>query len=182
VWQQVSIPIDDFGLTDDVAKLNLRCNNVDGQHLWYDDFELVASDGGGPYKFRVSAPTGFIYHVERVALVVSGPDSGWDDTSFANIAGGLSRGLLICYKKLGDETYWKINYKNNAELFGQLQVINDTSFSGGDRQFVFALEPQLSSVVLVDDDEVIDILVRDDLSSIGNLRAFLHFGIEELPA
>jgi len=183
VWQQVEIPIEDFDLTEDVAKLACKYVGSAGQQFYLDDFELVSSAGGGPYKFRVAAPTGFIYHVERIALVMSAPDSGWSSTSFANIVGGLGRGLLIRFKKIGEEseTYWKVNCKNNSELFGQLQVLNDVSFSSGDRQFVFALEPQLSSVVLVDDDEVVDIVVRDDLSSLGNLRAFLHYGMEVLP-
>lgn len=181
VWQQVSIPIEDFGLTEDVAKLNFRCNTADGQQIWYDDIELVASSGGGPYKYRVSAPTGYVYHVEKLILMMVAPDTGWTSSSFAHITAGLNRGLLVRYRKIGEETYWKVNCKNNIELFGQFEVVNDISYSNGNRQFTFALKPELSSVVLVDDDEVIDVVVRDDLSDIVNMRAFLHYGVEILP-
>lgn len=182
-WKQVQIPIEDFNLTGNVQKLVIRYQNSNGQRYWFDDFALVAAAGGGPYNFRVSAPTGYIYHVERVAIVVSAADSGWSSTSFASIAGGLGRGLLIRFKRIGADIdpHWKINMQDNAEVFGQLQVINDVSFSNGNRQFVFALEPHLSSVVLIDDDDVIDIVVRDDLSNLQNMRAFLHFGVELIP-
>jgi len=182
-WVQVQIPIEDFGLTEDVAKVVIKYASTAGQQFWFDDFELITISGSGPYKFRVSAPTGLIYHVEKVALVLAAPDVGWSSTSFANIVGGLGQGLLLRFKKVGEESdvYWKVNIQDNAEMFGQLNVMNDVTFSDGDRQFTFVLEPQLSSVILVDDDDVIDIVVRDDLSSLSNLRAFLHFGVEVMP-
>ena len=182
-WKSIQIPIEDFDLTAAVQKLELQYRLVDGQQFWFDDIEVTSSSGGGPHVFQVAAPAGLIYHVERAALVLSAPNTGWSGDAFANITGGLGRGLLLRYKKIGaeSETYWKVNAQNNAELFGQFQVINDVSFDNGDRQFTFALEPQLSSVVLVDDDEVLDIVVRDDLSALASFRAFLHFGVEELP-
>lgn len=181
-WKKVSIPIDDFSLTGNVQKLVLRFINASGLHVWLDDFSVVPSAGGGPYIYRVSAPTGLIYHVERLALIISAADSGWGSISFANIVGGLTSGLAFRYRKIGGDTYWAFNCRDNSELFGQLQVINDVSFSNGDRQFTFALEPQLSSVVLVDDDEVVEVIVRDNLSSLVTMRAFLHYGTEVIPS
>jgi hypothetical protein len=182
VWKKAAIPIGDFSLTGNVQKLVLRFINASGLHIWLDDVSVTPSAGGGPHIYRVSAPTGLIYHVERLALIVSAADTGWGSTSFANIVGGLTSGLAFRYRMLGGDTYWAFNCRDNSELFGQLQVINDVSFSNGDRQFTFALEPQLSSVVLVDDDEVVEIIVRDDLSSLVTMRAFLHYGTEEIPA
>lgn len=182
VWQQVSIPIADFGLTADVSKFSFKYTDAGGQHFWFDDIEVVSSAGGGPHVFRVSSPAGVLWHVERIAIVVSASDTGWGSNAFADIVGGLTKGLLLRYKMTGPspETYWKINSKNNAELFGQLHVLNNVAFDNAERLFVFALEPQQSSVILVDDDEVLDIVVRDDLSSLVNLRAFLHYGEEVL--
>lgn len=182
-WKKPIIPIEDFNLTTDVQKLVFRFINVSGIHLWIDDVAAIPSAGGGPHIFRVLAPTGFIYHIERIALVVSAPDAGWSSTAFANIVGGLTSGLAFRYRKIGagGETYWAFNCQNNIELFGQLTVLNDINFDDAEQMVVFALEPQLSSVVLVDDDEVVEIIVRDDLSSLTNMRAFLHYGVEELP-
>jgi len=181
-WKKVAIPISDFSLTGNVQKLVLRFINASGLHIWLDDVSVTPSAGGGPHIYRISAPTGFIYHVERLALIVSAGDTGWGSTSFANIVGGLTSGLAFRYRMLGGDTYWAFNCRDNSELFGQLQVINDVSFSNGDRQFTFALEPRLSSVVLVDDDEVVEIIVRDDLSSLVTMRAFLHYGTEVIPS
>lgn len=184
-WKEVQIPIEDFNLTGSVQKLIFRYQEADGQHFYFDDMGLNAlAVSGAPYTFRVKAPTGLIYHVERVVIVLAADDTGWNSDAFANITGGVNRGLLLRYKKIGDESevYWKVNARNNVELFGLLQVINSIDYEGGDRQVVFALEPQLSSVILVDDDEVLDIVVRDDFSGLNNLRAFLHFGIETDPA
>lgn len=180
-WKKVTIPIEDFGLTGNARKLFIRFINVNGLHIWVDDIAVVPSAGGGPHIFRISAPTGLIYHVERIALVVSASDIGWSSTAFANIIGGLTNGLVFRYRMLGGETYWAFNCKNNSELFGQLTVLNDIQFDNAEQMVVFALEPQLSSVVLVDDDEVVEVIVRDDLSSLTDMRAFLHYGVEEIP-
>jgi hypothetical protein len=180
VWQQVTIPIDDFGLTEDVGKFSFKYAGAAGQKFYFDDIDVVASSGGGPHVFRVGSPTGFIWHVERVVIVLSAGDTGWGSNAFADIAGGLNKGLLLRHKKIGDEVYWKVNCKNNVELFGQLHVLNNVTFDTPEQLFAFSLEPNQSAVVLVDDDEVLDIVVRDDLSSLNNLRAFLHYGEEIL--
>lgn len=181
VWQKVTIPIDDFALGADVAKFVLLYATQGGQQFYFDEFYL--NQGGvGPQVFRVSSPTGKCWHVERVALVLSAGSTGWNSTAFANIAGGLANGLLLKYHKLGAEpvTYWTLNCKSNIELFGNLTVVNDVSFESSDVMIVFALEPSLSSVLLVDDDEVLEFLVRDNLSSLTRVRAFLHYGEETL--
>ena len=47
VWQQVSIPISDFGLTANVQKLRIVYGKEAGQQFYYDDMELLESGGGG---------------------------------------------------------------------------------------------------------------------------------------
>jgi len=181
VWKKVTIPIGDFNMGSNAQKLFFRFEQASGIQIWLDDIAIVPSAGGGPYIFRISAPTGYIYHVERIALVVSAPDTGWSSTAFANIVGGLTNGLAFRYRILGGDIYWSFNCKNNTELFGQLATLNDINFDDSEQMIVFALEPQLSSVVLTDDNEVVEIIVRDDLSSLTDVRAFLHYGVEEIP-
>jgi hypothetical protein len=179
VWQQVSIPIADFNLTGNVQKLEFTYRITSGQQHWFDDVELVASSGGGPYRFRVAAPdANTLYHVSMVALVVAGPQSGWDSTAFGNIVTGLAKGLLLRQKRLSDaEVLWSINSKDNTDLFGRFHPQDDITFADGTLLVGFMIKPGLASVI-VTDDEVLEFVVRDDLSSLTNMRAYVHFGTE----
>jgi hypothetical protein len=182
VWQHITIPMSDFGLTANVQKLRVVYKTGNNQQHWFDDFELQASGGGGPFTYRISSPAGLVYHVERLIFVVSAPDTGWSSDAFANIAGGLSNGLLIKYHNTTTlETFWTFNSKNNTELFGQFEAFNSVNFDNAEQLIAFSLQPNLSSVILIDDDDVLDIVIRDDLSSLTNVRAFLHYGVETLP-
>lgn len=183
VWQYVTIPIADFALGDDVAQLELTYASQGPQQHYFDDFEL--NQGGvGPKTFRVQSPTGYVWHVEALTIVVAAGDSGWNSDAFTNIAVGLANGLLLQHKNIGvsPETFWSINAKDNSELFGQYEVINNVDFAGTDLMIVFALKPKLSSVILVDDDDVLDLQVRDNLSTLNKARAFLHYGVEVVTA
>jgi hypothetical protein len=181
VWQKVSIPIADFNLTANVAKMRFRYRQAAGQHFWFDDIELVPP-GGGPYKFRVEAPTTERWHVSMLVLVISGPSAGWDASAFASIAGGLPNGLLLRGrdKALG-ETLWSLNSKNNVDLFGRFHPQDDITFADGDLLLGFMIKPGKASIV-VTDNLVLDFLVRDDLSSLSEMRAYLHYGVEKVEA
>jgi hypothetical protein len=182
IWQKVTIPIADFNLTGDVQRIRVIYKTGNNQQHWLDDFELQASGGGGPFTFRISSPAGFVYHVERLIIAISAPDTGWSSTAFANIASGLDNGILVQYHNTTTaETFWTFNSKNNTELFGQFEAWNSVNFDNAEQLIAFSLQPNLSSVILVDDDDVLDIIIRDDLSSLTSVRAFLHYGIEELP-
>lgn len=178
-WQKVTIPIADFALGADVGQLELTYAVKGGQQFYFDEF-FLNSGGGGPKLFRCQSPTGFKWHVEAMTIVVAAGDSGWDSGAFCNIAGGLANGLLVQHKNIGvaPETFWGLNAKDNSEMFGQFEIINNVDFAGTDLMIVFALKPDLSSVILVDDDDVLDILVRDNLSTLSKVRAFLHYGVE----
>lgn len=182
VWQKVTIPIADFGLTGNVQRLRIVYKTGNNQQEWFDDIQLQASGGGGPYTFRAQSPTGFVYHVERLVIVVSAPNTGWSSSAFANIAGGLENGVLLKYHNIGvnPQTFWTFNAKTNAEFFGQFGTWNSVVFDGGEQLIAFSLDPDLSSVILVDDDDVLDIVIRDNLSGLSNMRAFLHIGTEKV--
>jgi hypothetical protein len=180
VWQKVTIPVADFNLTGDVQRLNVVYKTGNNQQHWLDDFELTAAGGTGNKTFRTQSPSGVVYHVERLVLVVSAPDTGWSSTAFANIASGLTNGVLLKYHNIGPtpQTFWTANFKDNTELFGQMEAWNTVNFDNAEQLIAFSIDPDLSSVILVDDDDVLDIIIRDDLSSLTNVRAFLHIGTE----
>jgi len=180
-WQQVSIPIADFNLTGDVQKLQIRYRAAAGQHFWFDDFDLINLSGGGPYRFRFAAPdSNTIYHMSMAVVMVAAPSSGWNINNFANIVGGLSRGVILRQRKIStSEVIWKFIVKDNLELFGQFHPQEDIVFADDNLLMGFMVKPGKSSV-LVTDDDVLEVVVRDDLSTITDMRAYCHYGVEEI--
>ena len=181
VYQQVSIPTADFNLTGDVQKLRIRYSNAAGQHIFFDDIELVASAGGGPYRFRLAAPDAdTVYHLSMGVLLISAPESGWTRDAFANIGSGLSRGLIFRHRRLStSETLWKFVTKNNLQLFGQYHPQESFLFADSELLVGFMVKPGRAGVRITDD-EVLEFVVRDDLSTISEMRAYCHFGVEDV--
>jgi hypothetical protein len=182
VYQKVTIPIADFGLTSDVDKLQFKFAGQGGQHFWFDDFELNTSAGGGPFVFQVKAPdTTARYHLTMAVLVIAAPDAGWNPTAFADIVSGLNNGLLIRQRKLSTQAIsWSLNCKDNIDLFGRFHPQDDITFPDGTLLVGFMIKPGKASVIITDDDAM-EIVIRDDLSSLISLRAFAHYGVEEIP-
>lgn len=180
VWQKVSIPIDDFNLTAVVSKIRFRYRQAGGQQFWFDDVELL-TPGGGPYRFRVEAPDAQLrYHLSMMVLVVSAPSTGWDSSAFANVTGGLDKGLIVRQrKKSTGEVLWALNSRNNVDLFGRFHPQDDITFASGEMLVGFMIKPGKASVILTEDD-VLEVVVRDDLSAITEMRAYAHFGTELL--
>jgi len=181
VWQQISIPIADFGLTGNVQKLRIRYGNAAGQHYFLDDIKLVTATGGGPYRFRLAAPASKAYHLTMAVLMITAPDSGWTSTAFANVVAGLGKGLIMRHKKISTgEVLWRFVTKNNQQLFGQYHPQESFNFADNKLLVGFMVKPGNASVV-VTDDAVLEIVVRDDLSVISEMRAYAHFGVEDTP-
>lgn len=179
VWQRVEIPITDFALPDLVDKILFKYANHGGQQFWFDDIELNTSAGGGPYTFRVAAPEGQRYQMSMAVLVISGAASGWDDDTFANIS-ALANGLLFRQRRLSTgETLWAINSKDNIDLFGRFHPQDDITFANGVLLVGFMIKPGKASVV-VSDDDVLEWVVRDDLSGLSKARSYAHYGVEVL--
>ena len=183
VYQQVSIPIGDFNLPGNAQKLRIRYSNAAGQHYYFDDIELVASAGGGPYTFRLEAPDAITrYHLTMGVLLISAPTAGWTRNAFANIVGGLSRGLIMRHrKKSTSEVLWKFISKNNVQLFGQYHPQESFAFADNELLVGFMVKPGNASVIITDD-EVLEFVVRDKLDTIPEMRAYAHFGVEVLEA
>lgn len=181
VWQQVEIPIDDFALPVDVDKVLFKYASKGGQQFWFDDVKLNTSAGGGPYVFRVEPPDATErYHMSMASLILAAPSADWNHTAFANIAGGLANGLLFRQRRLSTaEVLWSINSKDNIDLFGRYHPQDSTTFADDVLLLGFMIKPGKASVVITDDD-VIEFVVRDNLSTINQARAFAHFGVEEV--
>jgi hypothetical protein len=179
VWQHVEIPIADFALPDDVDKVLFKYASHGGQQFWFDDIALNTGGGGGPFVYRVEAPANERRHVSMMVLVVSAPSSGWDSSKFVNIA-ALSNGLLLRQRRLSDGyVSWSLNSKDNIDLFGRFHPQDDITFANGVLLVGFMIKPGKASVVVTSDD-VLELVVRDDLSAIDNMRAYCHYGVEEL--
>ena len=176
-WQQIAIPIEDFGLDATVQQLELICRATAGQHYWYDDIE-IAPVGSGPYRFRVRAPANERWHVTMLVLVISGDASGWTSTVFANLADKLDHGLICRQKRLstGDDL-WALNSRDNVDLFGRYHPQDDITFADDNLLVGLMLKPGKANIVITNDD-VLDYIVRDDLSGIEAMRAFVHYGVE----
>ncbi len=185
-WQQVTVPLEDFGLDPGQLVDQLRFwYNGQGQKKqkhWFDDIELVDSGGGGgPYIFQVAAPDATkAYHITAIRLVLAEANTGWTSAKFTNID-ALDTGLLLRQvDRSGDPVVlWSLNLKCNMHLFGKLRVVNDVVFSDSEQLFMLELRPYPASVV-VTDTTVLEFVVSDDLSDLNGLRAFIKHGVEEL--
>lgn len=178
-WQKVSIPIDDFNLTGNVQKLQFRYRNTSGQDFWFDNISLTASSGGGPYKFRIEAPdSNTIYHLSMAVLQIAAPSSGWDRDAFGNISGGLTKGIIFRHRTKSTNTVlWKFITKTNMQLFGQFHPQDDVTFADGDMLIGFMVKPGKANVLITDDD-ILEVVIRDDLLSLAEMRAYCHYGVE----
>lgn len=177
VWQHFSIPIADFNLdTESVDEFRLRTLNDDGADYWLDDLKLVSGSGGK--VFRMAAVGIGRWITESITLVLVAADTGWDSDAFCDIAGGLANGLQLRHRDLAaGENFWKLICTKNIELFGQFEPVIDTAYNDNTRQISFVLKPG-SATVKVTANDVLEFLVKDDLTSLVNVRAFAHVGIE----
>lgn len=185
VWQKVTIPIADFGLPAsqlvDELQIQFQANGPKFQRYYIDDIELnPVGAGGGPYIFEVAAPdVNTLYHITMVNLIVVGTASGWDDSTFGNIT-ALANGLLFRHQDIvTPETLVSINSKDNVDLFGRYHPQDVVDFSV-DRMVGFMIKPGKRANLTVTNEKVLQFMVRDDLSGLSNVRAFAHFGIEDI--
>lgn len=180
VWQKVTIPIADFSLTGDVQRLRIVFA-VGTQRHYIDDIKLIQSGGLGPKTFRVAPPDDTqIYHLSMAVLLMTAPETGWDSDAFGDISGGLANGIIFRHYKLStSEVITQFNTKNNIELFGQYHPQEHFLFADNNRLAGFMVKPGKATLTITDD-EVLEIVVRDDLSSISSVRAYCHYGVEEV--
>lgn len=176
-WQQVVIPIVDFDVVGNVDRLRIKHKKVAGQHLYYDDFQLSSGGGLGVQIYRVEAPTAKTIEVENVRLMLAGTSNGWLIADWATINGGLSAGLLLRFWDYYDgEVFWSYNFVNNKDLFGLLRLDNSVTFLDADRMITLLHEAGLARPIL-SGHRVLDLVVRDDLSSLISINAWAMGGV-----
>lgn len=177
VWQLVTIPIADFGLTGNVQKLVFRFVLVANQRYNFDDIELYPS--GGPYRFQVIAPANTVYHVTEVILSFTVDTTSWTKDHFLSISGGLTKGLIIRHRDVtSEEVIWAINLMNNFALFNRLDAHHEISYASSIKQYKMILD-QRDASVRVTSDLALEMVVRDDLSTLNEMRAYVQYGEEE---
>jgi len=175
-WQQIQIPITDFALTGNVQKLYVVYKTGTQRH-YIDNITLQAAGGTGPYTYQLTAPAGKCYHVSMMALLVAAPGAGWTASNFGGIA-PLANGLLLRQRRISTgEILWKFNSRDNADLFSRYHPQDDIEFADGTLQFGFMVKPGKASVTVTEDD-VLEFIVRDNLTGITEIRAVAHFGVE----
>lgn len=179
VWQKVSIPISDFAIPDDVDKVLLKYANKGGQQFWFDDINLNTGGGGGPFTFRVASPdANTFYHVSMLVVLLAGASTGWNSDAFASITGGITNGLLLRQRRISTaEILWSINARDNIELFGRYHPQDNITFADSVLLTGFMLKPGKASIIVTNDD-VLEFIVRDNLSTISAARAFVNYGVE----
>ena len=182
VWQRVTIPLADFDLDGNAGTFRLMLRDAAGQHFYLDDFEMLNSGTDGPYTYRVRPDETDCYHVSKIVLTVEAEAAGWTGSAFADIASGLENGLLARQRRSGEGTLWATVMKNNSDLFGKMTPTYDFQFSGGTLMITFMLVPDKADIVLDGSKgDRLDWVVRDDLSSLDNVRAYVQYGIEHIP-
>lgn len=176
-YRQIVIPIGDFGTTGNADELVFTMADVAGQRFRLDDLEMVT----GPKIFRLDGPASELRHVKDIRLVLAAPNTGWASTGFANRT-ALDSGLLVQHRRLSTgKVFWKLAVRDNIDLLGRFSMISDGVFPGTPDErimsFIYVIPP---SVTDVNDDCVIDILVRDDLGGLNALEAFSSFEKEDV--
>jgi hypothetical protein len=144
VWQNVSLPIEDFQLSsNEVAQLV------------------------------------FTYAQVSINLLIAARNVNWKSDSFAGIADGLSAGVILRHRRLSDGTImWSSVIRNNMDLFGKLWPSYEFNFSDNEVMLNFTLKTRLATIIVTTDD-VLEIVIGDDLSSLTNIRGYVQYGTEE---
>ncbi len=159
-----------------MQKLVFRYVLQDNQQYHIDDIELYPN--GGPYIFRAVAPAGETYHVKEILLSLVVDTTSWTKDHFLTISGGLDKGLLIRQRDLSvEDVHWSVNLTDNLTMFTRLCVCNQIDYASSIKQFLLRLEPAPASVKITDD-LAIEVLVRDNLSTLNALRAYVQYGGE----
>lgn len=184
VWQQVSIPLADFNLPIDVGRVRFYYDssnpNPDQRHF-IDEIKLTGGGGGqGPFTFEMGAPDATEqYHVKKIILTATDTNLGWNSGDFINL-GNITNGLLLRHRRKSDSTvFWSTNMVDNVDLYSKLWPVNTEDFANSERMVTFHLDVDPAQVIVTDDD-VLEVVVRDDFSGLINMRAYAHFGVEEV--
>lgn len=178
VWHRVTIPLADFGLDGTAGRFGLRYGGAAGQHFYFDVFEMLNSSSDGPFHFRVAAPEDEVWHVDVITLIIAAADSGWNSGNFATITDGLENGLIMRRGNIvTPEVYWAEIMSSNMDLEGKFSESSGSAYGDNELMMTYRLRPRKSTLVVTDAD-VMEFVVRDDLSTLSNMRSYVQYGVE----
>lgn len=170
VWQYVSIPMSDFNLGgDDVDQFRIRTTLAAGARYDVDEVKLITDANNR--TFQVRPGTAQEWKLSRVRLTLAAPSAtGWTIADFGSKLGGLANGLSLRHRNLsGSTNLWRLITRFNSDLWGQYDIVNNTTL-GSDRIVVAEFDPY-PSVVIIDNDNPLEFLARDDLSGLSVVQA-----------
>lgn len=168
-WVLVSIPTADFAVTAPVQHLRLKFKESTQQH-YIDEIALQAAGDAGPVAYRVAPDDGEELTVSRLLLTVVDEQAGWLHGDFAAIDGGLPAGLLLrWWDPPSGEVLYSANLLDNLDLLGRFKVTNEAAFFTSGRLLTLALA--FEHPIPLTGHQVIEVLVRDNLSQLMRLQA-----------
>lgn len=185
-WVNVKIPMADFELDDTVDSIEFEWHNENNIHVYLDDVELLTSAGGGGTKsstgiFRISGLFGEVKEIHEIRLVINTASSGWEATDFTLIDGGLDAGVLFRWWDYAQGVTQDVptiinanlsrNIQDNLDLFGFFDIETNIDFLDSGRLLVLSLDLSATPIHLIGT-QVVDLLVRDNLSAITSFRAY----------
>jgi hypothetical protein len=74
---------------------------------------------------------------------------------------------------------WKFVVKDNLALYGLFHPQDDVIFADDVMVVGFMVKPGPASIKVTNTDEL-HIVIRDNLSTISNMRAYAHYAVEEM--
>ncbi len=122
--------------------------------------------------------------MDMLKLLVVAGDSGWDSDSFADITSGLALGILVRHIDTEPEepnVLWSFVAKNNVDLFGGTEADDGVTFADSTLMFTFKMCPAIATVNITDK-KFLEVVIRDNLSSLAKVRAFVFYGAEVVSA
>lgn len=170
VWQHLSIPMSDFSLGgDDVDQFRLRTTVAAGARYDVDEVKLVTNSNNR--TFQVRPGTSQEWRLSRVRLTLGSPSAtGWGINDFGSVLGGLANGLSLRHRNLsGSTNKWRLITRFNHDLWRQYSIESDVTL-GTVRMVVAEFDPNPSDVI-IDNDNPLEMLVRDDLSGMSVVQA-----------
>lgn len=185
-WREFEIPIEDFTLDGTVGRLKLDYYSAapaKSQQHWLDDIALDDGGGGDHYIFRLTPPANTLYHVECVSLILADGSSSWNDSDFGEIS-TASQGVIIRFRnKTTGEVHWSHTLYNNTDLLCITDNVQEITFPDTTKMVVVTFETSLfcghSPVTTLDSDNVLEAVVRDDLTGLTALKCFARYSVEK---
>ena len=171
-WTYVSIPIADFGVTSPVQRLEISFKKSPQQH-YIDEISLNTASGlaYGPQIFSTVPPRDQEYSINKMRITIVADQAGWGHNSFTSLP-ALASGLLLRVKSnnsADNNVITSVNLQDNMDLFGHFSSEDIITFFATGRLITFFAS--FDNPIILKDNLALELVVRDDLSSLLRLQA-----------